>query len=131
MFTCTTELIKVTAMPMYLEDQSDPEEDHYVWAYTIQIENHGNHTVQLLNRTWNITDATGQLQQVQGPGVVGEQPVLEPGDVFQYTSGTVLTTSSGIMAGNYEMIEVESGRIFHVDIPAFSLDSSLQIARPN
>lgn len=131
MFTCTTELIKVTAMPMYLEDQSDPEEDHYVWAYTIQIENHGNQVVQLLNRTWNITDATGQLQQVQGPGVVGEQPVLEPGDVFQYTSGTVLTTPSGIMAGNYEMLEVESGRIFHIDIPVFSLDSNLQIARPN
>lgn len=131
MFIKVTKDIKVTAMPMYLEDQSDPEEEHYVWAYTIQIENHGDQTVQLLNRTWHITDATGQLQEVQGPGVVGEQPVLQPGDVFQYTSGTVLNTSSGMMVGTYEMLELEAGTSFNIDIPAFSLDSPFQMARPN
>ncbi len=131
MFIQTTRLIKVTAMPLYLEDQSDAEDEHYVWAYTIQIENHSDKTVQLLNRTWHVTDATGQVQEVQGPGVVGEQPILQPGDVFQYTSGTVLNTASGMMSGFYEMVEAESGERFDVDIPAFSLDSPLQMARPN
>jgi ApaG protein len=130
-FTKTTHLVKVTAVPMYLVEQSEPEEDHFVWAYTIHIENHGECTVQLISRYWHITDALGQVQEVNGAGVVGEQPVLEPGEVYQYTSGVVLPTSSGIMDGYYEMENLSSGERFHVVIPAFSLDSPGQILRAN
>ncbi|MFN7185498.1 MAG: Co2+/Mg2+ efflux protein ApaG, partial [Alphaproteobacteria bacterium] len=101
---------------------SEPEEHHYVWAYTIQLENHGSETVQLLNRHWMITDAGGQMQEVRGPGVVGETPTLKPGQAFQYTSGTALHTPSGIMLGSYGMVNMR-GEHFDVDIPAFSLDS--------
>ena len=131
MYSKTTQAIKITALPTFLEDQSDVEEGQFVWAYTIQIENHGEQTVQLINRTWQVTDAGGQLQEVHGPGVVGEQPVLDPGQAFQYTSGTVLNTPSGLMAGSYEMLNKETGDMFLVDIPLFSLDSPCQTARPN
>ncbi|MBV8940063.1 MAG: Co2+/Mg2+ efflux protein ApaG [Alphaproteobacteria bacterium] len=130
MYTATTHDIRVTVHPVYLEEQSLPEEAHYVWAYTIQIENHGTETVQLINRYWHITDAHGQVQEVRGPGVVGEQPTLEPGDAFQYTSGAALHTSSGLMAGHYEMRK-DSGEVFTISIPSFSLDSPEQIERPN
>lgn len=129
MYTATTHEIKVTVTPHYLEEQSDPGDHHYVWAYTIQMENMGEQTVQLLNRYWHITDANGGVQEVRGSGVVGEQPVLQPGDSYQYTSGAALRTSSGIMVGNYEM-EAEGER-FTIDIPAFSLDSPDQVKRPN
>lgn len=131
MFSATTHYIRVLAVPTYLADQSNPADDYYVWAYTIQIENRGQRTVQLLNRTWHITDASGQVQEVQGPGVVGEQPVLSPGLVFQYTSGTVLHTPSGIMKGSYEMLDKDSGEHFDIEIPIFSLDSPDQRGRPN
>lgn len=107
-----------------------PEEEHYVWAYTIQIENTGEQTVQLLNRYWHITDGTGHVQEVRGPGVVGEQPTLKPGESYRYTSGTALHTPSGMMVGQYEMVG-EDGGLFHIEIPAFSLDSTEQMARPN
>lgn len=131
MFTRTTQLIKVTALPIFLPDQSVPEDDYYVWAYTISIENHSANTMQLMSRTWKITDAQGQVQTVQGAGVVGEQPVLEPGVSFQYTSGTVLHTSSGLMEGTYDMLDVTSGEMIVVVIPTFSLDSPQERARPN
>ena len=130
MYTQTTRHIKITVVPMYLAEQSDPVESHYVWAYTIQMENLGEETVQLINRYWHITDAAGGVQEVRGAGVVGEQPVIEPGDTFQYTSGAALTTPSGIMAGHYEMI-TDAGESFVVEIPAFSLDSPEQVQRPN
>jgi len=130
MYSATTEHIKVTVIPAYLESQSAPEDSHYVWAYTIHLENMSERTVQLVNRYWRITDAQGGVQEVRGAGVVGEQPVLQPGDVYHYTSGTVLHTPSGIMAGNYEMTTPD-GEVFLIDIPAFSLDSSEQISRPN
>jgi ApaG protein len=130
-FTRTTHAIKVTALPVYLAEQSEPEESHFVWAYTIFIENLGSRTVQLLNRTWHITDAFGQQQTVQGAGVVGEQPVLDPGMSFQYTSGTVLQTPSGMMYGAYEMVDQDSKQRFEVMIPAFSLDSPQALARAN
>ena len=130
MFTATTHNIKITAFPAYLAEQSDPANQHYVWAYTIVIENHGSETVQLVNRYWRITDATGHVQEVRGPGVIGEHPVLEPGVRYQYTSGVSLKTASGIMLGNYEM-RTDSGDLFLVDVPAFSLDSPEQIKRPN
>lgn len=130
MYSATTHRIKVTVIPAYLESQSSPDQNHYVWAYTIHLENMSERTVQLQNRYWRITDAGGNVQEVRGAGVVGEQPVLKPGDVFHYTSGAALTTPSGIMAGNYEM-STPDGERFLIDIPAFSLDSNEQILRPN
>lgn len=130
MFSKTTHSIKVTAQPQYLPDHSEPDEDHYVWAYTIELENYGNESVQLINRHWKITDAKGLTQEVRGPGVIGEQPVLKPGEVFRYTSGTALGTSSGVMLGEYEMVGPK-GEHFEVEIPAFSLDSPFQAQRPN
>lgn len=107
---------------MFLDNQSQPEENYFVWAYTIVIENIGDETVQLKNRYWMITDGMGRVQEVRGPGVVGEQPVLRPGDSFEYTSGTPLSAATGIMVGSYEM-ETERGETFDVEVPAFSLDS--------
>ena len=125
MYSETTKSIQVTVKPTYLEDQSAPAEGHYVWAYQVEIKNLGQAKVQLLNRHWKITDSLGRIQEVRGPGVVGEQPVLEPGASFEYTSGTPLSTPSGIMAGTYEM-QMENGDTFLIAIPAFSLDSPFQ-----
>ena len=125
MYNETTESIRVTVKPLYLEDQSSPTENHFVWAYQVRIENTGGDTVQLINRHWQITDSMGRSQEVRGAGVVGEQPTLGPGESFEYTSGTPLSTPSGIMVGTYEM-ESANGRRFSVAIPAFSLDSPHQ-----
>jgi len=125
MYSSVTREVRVTVEPIYLEDQSSPADDHYVWAYQIKIENDGVDTVQLINRHWRITDSLGRLQEVHGEGVVGEQPILRPGESFEYTSGTPLATPSGIMAGSYEM-ETVTGERFEVEIPAFSLDSPHQ-----
>lgn len=130
MYIKTTRQIKVTVMPAFLTEQSDPADHHYVWAYTIQLENLGEETVQLINRYWHITDASGQVQEVRGAGVVGEQPSLEPHDTYQYTSGAALRTPSGIMKGHYEM-ETLGGERFIIEIPVFSLDSPEQVKRPN
>ena len=121
----TTRSITVTVEPFYLDDQSAPEENHFVWAYHVRIQNHGEQTVQLLTRFWRITDSVGNVQEVRGDGVVGEQPILNPGDSFEYTSGTPLPTPSGIMVGAYQML-AQSGERFDVDVPAFSLDSPYQ-----
>jgi len=129
-YSATTRSIKVVVKPFYLEDQSSPPEDHYVWAYHVRIENHGPETVQLRRRHWRITDALGRMQEVKGAGVVGEQPILKPGEAFEYTSGTPLPTPSGIMVGSYEM-ETKAGESFAVAIPAFSLDSPHQAIRLN
>ena len=130
MYSETTRSIQITVKPFYLEDQSSPGDNHYVWAYQVRIENHGPETVQLLRRYWRITDGLGRVQEVRGAGVVGEQPVLEPGGSFEYTSGTPLPTPSGIMVGSYEM-ETRDGGSFEVAIPAFSLDSPHQPVRLN
>lgn len=130
MYSETTRAITVTVQPSFLEDQSVPDENHYVWAYRVRIENKGGETVRLVSRHWRITDALGRLQEVQGAGVVGEQPVLHPGDSYEYTSGTPLTTPSGIMVGSYQM-ESRSGERFDIAIPAFSLDSPHQQVRLN
>jgi ApaG protein len=130
MYEKTTRAITITVQPFYLDEQSSPDEERYVWAYKVNIENGGGETVKLLNRHWRITDSMGRLQEVQGAGVVGEQPVLKPGDSFEYTSGTPLPTPSGIMVGTYEM-ESEEGERFKVDIPAFSLDSPYDSAAVN
>jgi ApaG protein len=122
MFSETTAGITVTVRPVFIEEQSSPAEDKYVWAYKVRIENGGGETVQLLNRHWRITDERGRLEEVRGPGVVGEQPVLKPGESFEYTSGCPLRTPSGFMVGDYEMQRPDGTR-FLVRIPMFSLDS--------
>ena len=130
MYSSTTHSITVTVKPIFLPDQSSPSDNHFVWAYRVRIENNGRQTVQLKRRCWRITDGYGRLQEVRGAGVVGEQPVLKPGQSFEYTSGTPLPTPSGIMVGTYEM-ESETGELFDVDIPAFSLDSPHETVRLN
>lgn len=122
MYTATTNSLTVIVEPEFLGDQSAPEESHYVWAYHITIRNEGQETVQLLNRYWRITDAFGRIHEVRGPGVVGQQPVLEPGAEHGYSSGTSLKTPSGIMQGSYEMLSLTDGNRFEIEVPAFSLD---------
>ncbi len=122
MYRKTTRSIQVTVVPLYLDEQSDPDENRYVWAYQVRLVNTGHETVQLLTRYWNITDANGKVLEVRGDGVVGEQPVLRAGEQFEYTSGTPLSTPSGIMVGSYQM-KTSGGESFDVEIPAFSLDS--------
>ena len=129
MYSETTRSITITVRPVYLEEHSSPADDHYVWAYHVRIENGGGETVQLRNRHWKIIDSAGRLQEVRGPGVVGEQPVLRPGQSFEYTSSCPLPTSSGFMVGDYEM-QTDSGEQFLVGIPAFSLDSPAAPVRP-
>ena len=125
MYHKTTRSIEITVNPVYLDEQSSPDDNHYVWAYHVLIENNGSETVQLRDRYWAITDAHGRVHEVQGSGVVGEQPVLKPGTSFEYTSGTPLSTPSGFMVGRYGLISA-GGERFDVAIPAFSLDSPYQ-----
>jgi len=121
MYRSVTHDIEVEVEPFYLEDQSIPAENRYVWGYRVTIANNSDVQVQLLSRYWRITDGLGRVEEVRGPGVVGEQPELAPGDSFQYTSGCPLTTSSGIMVGSYTM-RGPRGELFEIEIPAFSLD---------
>ena len=121
-YQATTRGIRVTVLPQYLATESDPDEQRYLWAYTISIENEGLETVQLRSRVWKITDETGHVEEVRGPGVVGQTPTLKPGEQFRYTSGCPLQTPSGIMVGSFQMTS-EDGELFDVAVPAFSLDS--------
>lgn len=121
MYSETTNGIRVSVQPRFLAEQSSPAEGRYFWAYTVEIANTSLAPVQVLARHWIITDANGQRQEVRGPGVVGEQPIVTPGESFRYTSGCPLTTPSGIMAGTYQVRE-PGGAVFQVAIPAFSLD---------
>jgi len=120
-YNSVTNDIGVSVEPFYLDQESEPDDSHYVWGYQVQIENHGNETVKLERRHWVITDGNGLTHEVEGEGVVGEQPVLEPGEAFEYTSGAPLTTTSGFMTGSYKM-KLNDGSYFDVEIPAFSLD---------
>ncbi len=121
MYRSVTRDIEVMVRPEYLADRSSPATSEYFWAYTIEITNRGNETVQLRTRHWRITDGMGRKQEVRGPGVVGKQPVLKPGDSFEYTSGVPLPTPSGFMTGSYGMVSAE-GEPFDIAIPTFSLD---------
>jgi ApaG protein len=112
--------IQVVAKPAYLADQSDPGKNQFVFAYTITITNTGNVTAQLISRHWLITDADHRVQEVKGLGVVGQQPVLKPGESFEYTSGASLPTAVGTMRGSYQMV-AEDGHTFDADIAAFTL----------
>lgn len=122
MYERTTRNIRVAVRAAYLDDLSDPDECQYLWSYTVTIENKGPEPVQLLSRYWHITDGEGRVQELRGQGVVGAQPVIEPGKSFEYTSGCPLPTASGFMVGRYQM-KAASGEAFEADIPAFLLES--------
>lgn len=124
MYRMTTDGFEITVETFYLDERSNPLEHHYVWAYRITIANHSALTARLISRHWHITDGSGKVEEVEGYGVVGEQPELSPGDSYQYTSGCPLETPSGIMVGHYTMIDAD-GRRFEIHIPAFSLDLPL------
>jgi ApaG protein len=122
MYRTVSREIEVKVTPRFLPDRSSPDNGYYFWAYTITLTNLGRETVQLKTRHWRITDALGRLQEVRGAGVIGKEPVLRPGEDFEYTSGVPLPTASGFMSGRYQMVS-ESGEHFEIDVPTFSLDS--------
>jgi ApaG protein len=117
-----TNNVRVSVFPIFLENQSSPEEYHFLWAYHVKIDNLRDEVLQLRSRYWKIVDSFGRMQEVSGAGVVGEQPILMPGDTFEYTSGTPLSTPSGMMAGYY-LMETTKGDEIRITIPSFSLDS--------
>ena len=121
MYKAVSREIEVKVTPRFLPDRSSPDNGYYFWAYTVTLTNLGHETVQLKTRHWRITDALGRLQEVRGAGVIGKEPVLRPGDDFEYTSGVPLQTPSGFMNGTYGMV-TETGEPFDINIPAFSLD---------
>lgn len=114
--------IEIHPMPQYIPEQSDPDNDRYIFAYTITIKNVGSVPAQLVSRHWIITDGNNEVQEVRGLGVVGKQPLLQPGESFQYTSGSSLTTAIGTMKGTYQMV-AEDGTHFEAVIPEFVLAS--------
>ena len=130
MYAQTTRSISVSVRPVYLRDHSAPEDNHFVWAYRIRLANQGQETVQLLNRYWRIEDEDGRVQEVRGPGVVGEHPVLQPGDDYEYGSFTHLPTATGHMQGVYEM-RTSSGERFEVTIPRFDLAIACRLVVSN
>ena len=119
-YEARTRDVVVRVKTNYLAEQSDPIESRYVWAYTIEIENHSDETVQLVSRRWKITDGRNKTEEVSGAGVIGEQPRLKPREAFRYTSGCPLTTPSGEMRGAYQML-TDKGEAFEAEVPAFSL----------
>jgi ApaG protein len=123
MYRAVTRKIEVTVTPRFVSERSSPNNGYFFWAYTIEITNLGDETVQLKTRHWRITDGQGRLQEVKGQGVVGEEPLLKPGESYEYTSGVPLPTPSGFMTGSYGMV-IADGAHFDIEIPAFSLDCS-------
>ena len=121
MYTRVTREIEITVLPEFVPERSDEEHGHFFWAYTVEIANQGERTVQVTHRHWKITDANGRQEEVRGKGIVGEQPVLQPGESFRYTSGCPLPTPSGFMVGTYRVVE-QGGDVFDAEIPMFSLD---------
>jgi ApaG protein len=122
MYKATTQGIRVCVEPRFVEEESQPEKRKFFFAYTVEITNMSTERVQLRSRHWRIIDGEGNIQEVRGAGVVGEQPTLGPGETFTYTSGCPLPTPDGTMQGSYTMI-ADSGETFRAEIPAFSLDS--------
>ena len=121
MYQAITQDISVTVQPEYVAERSEPSKRQFFWAYEVEIENLGTQTIQLVRRHWIITDGRGQKHDVRGAGVVGEEPIIPPGDIYRYTSGCPLDTPDGFMVGSYTMVD-EDGNSFEVAIPAFSLD---------
>ncbi|WP_341820963.1 Co2+/Mg2+ efflux protein ApaG [Wolbachia endosymbiont (group A) of Myopa testacea] len=130
-YTLTTNFVEVTVLPIYIEEQSIPYENCYIWMYNVKIKNKSQSTIQLLSRHWQIIDYKGKINEIAGVGVIGKQPVIKSGEVFKYTSGTYLNAPSGIMQGKYEFLNEESIKIFEVMIPPFSLDSPYVKTRPH
>lgn len=130
MYEQKTNNVKVRVEPEFLSEQSSPADNRYIWAYTVEIENCSQDDLQVVDRLWKIADRDGQVQEVRGEGVVGEKPVLKPGETFRYTSGAPLTAPSAVMLGSYG-VETENGERFDVEIPAFSLDSPFEIGTLN
>jgi ApaG protein len=130
MYEAVTRGIRVRVTPAYIEDRSTPAESYFFWAYSVDIVNEGSDAVQLRARTWRIIDAGGRAEDVRGPGVVGQTPLIPPGESFSYTSGCPLKTPSGIMSGSYQMAD-GSGTLFDILIPAFSLDSPYSVRSVN
>lgn len=116
--------IHITVTPKYLQQQSAPENNQFVFAYTVHMENRGDIAARLLTRHWIITDAEGKTEEVRGPGVVGEHPHLRPGESFEYTSGAILKTPVGSMMGSYQMRD-DNGELFDAAIPAFTLSAEV------
>jgi ApaG protein len=116
----------VRVEPSFLAEESKPDEGRFVWAYTIEIENRTGEPVKLVSRFWRITDENGHTQEVSGEGVIGQQPVIHPGQSFRYTSAAPLAAPSGVMMGAYSMQRTENGEAFDVAVPLFSLDSPHQ-----
>ena len=129
-YSKTTKKITVSVFPAFLPDQSLPEKNVFVWAYTVKIQNESGKKIKLTNREWNIVDSEGNSTDVIGEGVVGEHPVIEHGKSYEYTSGTFLNAPSGIMKGKYKILLVDENTSFYVDIPMFSLDSPFEIHKP-
>ncbi|NPC67128.1 Co2+/Mg2+ efflux protein ApaG [Komagataeibacter sp. AV436] len=122
-FEATTGKMRVVVQTFWLDDQSEPDEHRYVWAYRVRIENHGDTAVQLLRRSWRIVDGQGRIERVEGEGVVGEQPLIDAAASFEYMSGAALETPTGFMGGQYHMLRPASREHFDISIPVFSLDS--------
>jgi ApaG protein len=122
MYKAVTRGISVTVTSRFVPEESSPRNDRYFFAYTVEIINSGSERVQLRSRYWKIVDGHGRIQEVRGPGVVGQQPTLGPGESFSYTSGCPLATPGGTMQGSYIM-QTASGETFDAEIPAFSLDA--------
>jgi ApaG protein len=131
MYEAETEGLLVRVEPRFLPEESDPDENRFVWAYSIEIVNCSAEKVQLISRFWRIMDENGLTQEVRGPGVVGQQPVLEPGESFRYTSAAPLGAPSGVMVGSYSMLKLSSQEEFDIAVPAFPLDSPHQTRLAN
>lgn len=129
-YEAETDGIRVRVKPFFVEEESSPAQGKFLWAYHVEIENRGSRTLQLMSRHWRITDGEGRLQEVRGAGVVGQQPVLRPGETFEYTSGCPLPTPSGMMQGTYHLEDVQGGTL-DVKIPLFALDSPYDRRKPN
>lgn len=123
LFEQRTKDVVVRVEPEFLAEQSSPSDSRFIWAYTVEIDNQGAEELTVTQRFWQIADSRGQVQEVRGQGVVGEKPIVKPGEVFRYTSGAPLTAPSGMMRGTYTVQGVNSGESYDVDIPAFVLDS--------
>lgn len=130
MYEAVTGQIRVRVTPAYVEERSAPDDGYFFWAYTVDIVNEGDEPMQLRSRYWHIVDASGRIEEVRGPGVVGQTPVIAPGSSFSYTSGCPLKTPSGIMSGSYQMSS-RDGQLHDIRIPAFSLDSPFVVRHVN
>jgi ApaG protein len=131
MYEQETAGVMVRVEPRFLPEDSSPDQGQYLWSYAIEIENRGTEAVQLISRFWRITDENGVTQEVRGPGVIGQQPVIEPGQCFRYTSACPLAAPSGVMLGAYAMQRVANGEAFDIAVPAFALESPHRTRRAN